>query len=313
VSASSRASSAVDRPAVDLRGVLRAAAWLVVGAAVVRLIDGFLGSVPAAAPVLGALAVDLIASRAGVRWSEHDPPPWSRDLRRGAAVGGTAALAVLLVGATLGWAKVGLGTPNVTLAFGLVRVFGEGTRDAMLLVGLPVTLGLRAGIPKPFVIAFAALATAAPLALAANADLAAVASAAAVAALCARLVIASRGVASAGAALVAWLLVLGPLSRGGMVDVAWLAGDPGPPPHAEGFIAWIGVGVVLAAAAFAVPRFQPPSEVTSAARDATPVPKKKPKNKAPETPPAATSDETSETSETPRASSPSDAPPPVDR
>lgn len=244
-------------PRLDVKGVFRAAAWIVVGAAIVRLVDGFLGSIPAAAPLLGALAIDLLAGRAGVRWSEEETPPWSRDLRLGGAVGASAALAILVVGSIAGWAKVGLGTPGVTLAFALVRVFGEGTRDVMLLVGLPVTLGLRAGVPRPFLIAFSAAAAAAPLVLAEHADLPAIASAAAVFALAARLAIASRGVTAGAAAYVGWLLVLGPLSRGGLLDVAWRVGDPGPPPHAEGAIAWVGVAVVVAVATFLIPRFAP--------------------------------------------------------
>lgn len=260
-------SSPSSSPGIDLKGIARAAALVVVGSAIVRLVDGFLGSVPAAAPILGAFAIDLLAGRTGVRWSKEDPSPWSRDLRLGGAVGATAGLAVILVGALAGWATVGLAKPSVTLAFGLVRVFGEAARDVMLLVGLPVTLGLRARVPRPFLIAFSAGAAAAPLALAAHADLAAIASAAAVFALCARLAIASRGVTAAAAAYGAWLLVLGPLSRGGALDVAWRVGDPGPPPHAEGAIAWIGVAFVIALAVFAVPRFakRSPAAPTSSA------------------------------------------------
>jgi len=238
---------------VDLRGVLRAAAALVAGAAIVRLIDGFLGSIPAAGAVLGAFAVDLVAGRVGVRWSEEGKPPWARDLRLGATRGASAALVVVLVGIIAGWASVALGSPGPTLAFALARVFGESCRDVMLLIGIPITLGLRARVPASFLVAFAAAAAAAPLSLAEHADPAAIASAAAMAALGARLLLATRGVTAATAAHAAWLLALGPLSRGGLLDVVWRVGDPGPPPHAEGAIAWVGVAVVTAVAIFGVP------------------------------------------------------------
>jgi hypothetical protein len=237
--------------APDRRRILVGAAWLVLGAAAVQLLDGFLGGTPAAA-VLGAVLVDLLAGRAGVRWSGHTPAPWAADLRTGALLGGTVGLSLIVIGHTLGWATVVLGVPGISILFALGRVVATAARDAMLYRWLPVALGRRAGVPDHALLVFVLLLAVVPTAARGAAPVV-LALAAAEALLGVRLVLATRGAIAATAGQAALALALGPFSRGGALDVTWWKGDPGPAPHAQGAAGWLAVGLVTAAA-LAVPR-----------------------------------------------------------
>lgn len=237
--------------APDRRRLLVGAAWLVLGAAAVQLIDGFLGGTPAAAAVLGAVLVDLLAGRAGVRWSGHVPTPWAADLRIGALLGGTVGLLLIVVGHSLSWATVVLGVPGISLLFAVGRVAATAARDAMLFRWLPIALGRRAGVPDRALLVFVLLLAAVPAA-ARGAAAVVIALAAAEALLGARLALATRGAIAAAAGQAALALALGPFSRGGALDVTWWKGDPGPAPHAQGAAGWLAVGLVTAAA-LAVP------------------------------------------------------------
>ena len=144
-------SGPAPRAPLDRRRLVIAAAWLVGGAAAVHLVDGFLGGAPAAAAVLGAVLVDLLAGRAGVRWASR---PWALDLRVGAALGATVGLLAVAAGHALGWATVVLGAPGIAIAFAVLRVGAVAARDELLLRWLPIALGRRAGVPDRALLAF---------------------------------------------------------------------------------------------------------------------------------------------------------------
>lgn len=250
---------------LDRAALLQAAAWLVGGAAGVRLLEGFFADNPAAAAVLGAFLVDLMAGRAGVRWSEHAEVPWWRDARRGLAVGATIGMLVLVVGHAVGWATIVLGVPSLSLAFAALRVVALAARDELLLRVLPMVLGGRAGVPAPWLIGFCGLAAMAPHA-ASGAAPASIVLAGAMGILGARLVQATRGAVASVAAHAGFVMAIGPLSRGGFLDVRWCQGDPGPAPLAQGLIGWAAAAALLLAA-WQVPRF-----VRSAAPPTAPPP-----------------------------------------
>jgi hypothetical protein len=236
---------------MDRRRLLVAAAWLVGGAAAVRVIDGVLGGSPAAAAVLGAVLVDLLAGRAGVRWSERGATPWGADVRAGVALGLSAGLLVVLLGHALGWATVTLGAPGVPILFALLRVIATAARDELLLRWLPIALGRRAGVGDPALTVFVVATAVAPLALSGSTSAPGIALAAAQALLGARLALATAGAIAPAAAHAGLALALGPLTRGGALDATWWSGDPGPAPHAAGATGWVAVALVLLAAAIA--------------------------------------------------------------
>jgi hypothetical protein len=238
------------RGGIDRRGLLIAAAWLVAGAAAVRLVDGFLGASPAAAAVLGAVLVDLLAGRAGVRWTDPDSPRWTRHLRAGAPIGASIGMALVVAGDAAGVATIVLGAPGLGIVFAFLRLGALAARDELLLRWLPIALGRRAGVPDGALVVFVVAAAVAPVALTASAP--AVGLTAATALLGARLALATRGAIAPAASSAALALVLGPLSRGGVVDVTWWQGDPGP-SHAAGAVGWMAAAAV-ALAALVVPR-----------------------------------------------------------
>ncbi len=263
------------RPAPDRRGLLVAAAWLVLGAAAVQLVDGFLGATPAAAAVIGAVLVDLLVGRAGVRWSAESPTPWALHLRAGAILGGSAGLLLIAGGHALGWATVVLGAPGISIAFALVRILATAARDELLLRWLPVALGRRAGVPDRALFAFVLLIAVVPVAFAAKSTPLLLALVAAQALFSTRITLSTAGAVAPAAANAAFALALGPLTRGGVLDVAWWRGDPGPAPHAAGAAGWLAVGVVTLAALVA------PRVLASLPRPAADAPP------APDTPPRA--------------------------
>lgn len=236
-----------DRAALDRRRLVVAAAWLIGGAAAVRLVDGFLGGAPAAAAVLGAVLVDVLAGRAGVRWASR---PWAVDLRRGAALGASLGLLIVAAGHAAGWATVVLGSPGLAVAFAVIRIGAVAARDELLLRWLPVALGRRAGVPDAALLAFVvaiaiapAVGTAAPVVIAVLASQALLGG---------RLALATGGAVAPAAAHAALLLALGPLTRGGALDVTWWSGDPGP-AGAAGAAGWV-TAAILALASVAAPR-----------------------------------------------------------
>ena len=255
-------SGPAPRAPLDRRRLVIAAAWLVGGAAAVHLVDGFLGGAPAAAAVLGAVLVDLLAGRAGVRWASR---PWALDVRVGAALGATVGLLAVAAGHALGWATVVLGAPGIAIAFAVLRVGAVAARDELLLRWLPIALGRRAGVPDRALLAFVvAIAIAPALGTATAVEVAVLG---AVALLGGRLALATGGALAPAAAHAALLLALGPMTRGGVLDVTWWRGDPGP-AGAAGAAGWVTAGVI-AVVAIAAPRLIRPRATPAGSSPAT--------------------------------------------
>lgn len=230
------------------------AAWLVGTAAAVRFAELTVGRNPLVAALIGAVIVDLATYRVGVRWDPDQstgPEPRRRALR-GIALGlGVALLLVtipLVFGVVSGAATVAKGSPSGSLVFGLLRAAAVGTRDELLLRGVPLVIAARVGLGARFGIGYAALASVAAVALAPSATWESLVLAAAQGTLFAVLW-ARTGVAWASvAAHAGWVLFAGVGLRGGVVEVAWANGLLADGTRARGTVALVAAFV---AAAFA--------------------------------------------------------------
>ncbi|MGK4002030.1 CPBP family glutamic-type intramembrane protease [Sorangium sp. So ce1036] len=247
-----------DRPGARRRLLELAvgAAWLVGLAAVLEFLSVLLGSSPLAAALAGAVLADLVAARAGVRWSdpleEAAPGHLARALRRvglGAALGALAVLLTLGASVVLGWASVEGGEPSLSSGFALVRAVAFAVRDELLLTGIPFATAARAGLPSRFALAFSALAHGAALGLTPDATAASFAMTTALGALTAALWRRSGGAFAAISAHAVFNLLAGAGLRGALLDVTWIEGALTAGARALGGPAWVAAATLAALAA----------------------------------------------------------------
>lgn len=221
------------------------AAYLVAGAGAVHVVELVMTLQPVGKALLGAVAMDLLARRAGVDLDVRRVP-------RSIGIGfGLALIVVTIVigaSAALGWAQIAAGAPSITLLFGVLRAVALGWRDELLLRAIPLHAAKRARVPDSIALVFAALTGAFSLAASDLASPPAFALAIALgwgfALICKRF-----GPFTAIAAHGALAFLLGPGTRGALVDVTWtgtLSFALGS--RAAGPIAWLATGVVLAVA-----------------------------------------------------------------
>ncbi len=227
------------------------AAWLVGLGAALRVVDVIVGQSPLAAAVVGAVLVDLLLSRAGVRWDEAGGRPLEGYLRS-AVVGagfGALAVAVPVVLLTLaGAAHVAPGRPSFALALGLVRAGAVAVRDELLFRGLVLAVVARAGLPVAAGLGFSAVAGGAAVALERGSSPASVALVVASGLLFAVLWRRDRGAFQAVGAHAAVALLAGVGLRGGLIEVTWASGLLGAGTHAQGAPAWVAAIGCLAIA-----------------------------------------------------------------
>jgi uncharacterized protein len=231
------------------------ATWLLGVGAVLQVLDLLVGASPLGAAIAGAVLVDLAADRAGVRWDGRagrgrgKKLPWRVAARRVLTGAGRALCAVLLavgVGWALGWAHGGLGRPSVTAGILLLRVTAVAVRDELLFRGIPLAAAHRARVPRPAAELFAAAAGAASIALLPGSNPAAVALAFGSGWLFASLW--RLGAWAAIGAHAVWLLLLGGLLRGQLLDIEWGPGLLGLGVHSAGAPAWLAAGAAVAVA-----------------------------------------------------------------
>jgi hypothetical protein len=230
VSAEARDPDAPASPVIELGlGV----AWLVGIAATLQIVDRLLPEAALGTVVIGAVLVDFLAGRAGVRWNEEreaekpvDYPALARRVLRGAGIALGAGLAVIALSAALGFLDRH-GEPvrlDTAVLLALVRAAAVGVRDELLYRGVPLAAAARAGIPAPAARVFAALTGAAAVALQPGVSAAGIALALGSGWLSASLW-QSRGAFAAVGARAAWILLFGSLLHGGLFDVHWHAGN----------------------------------------------------------------------------------------
>lgn len=227
------------------------AAWLVGLSAANQIVAILFASNLLAVVVIQAVVVDLAIGKAGVRWDPAASDKGSDEVKnaaRGIAAGAGVALAVAALvtgaGAALGWAKLALHGPTMSLGFVLVRAIAIGVRDSLLLVGLPHAFVKRAGgVPAWSAAAFSALAGGAAIGLQTAATPSNVALAIALTGAAGALWLrAGSGWAAAGL-LGGWVLFAGAVLRGALVDVDWLRGSLAPGLIADGAPAWIAAAL----------------------------------------------------------------------
>jgi hypothetical protein len=243
------------------------AAWLVGLAAAMQIVEQILGPANLGGVILSALAVDIAARRAGVRWDSPDrglapgkpdeatldaPPSAIRRVAVGAAVAVLAGGLALAVAAGFRWCHLDAPAQlSPALAFALARAAAVSVRDELLFRGIPLAAASRAGVPAPVARAFAALVSGAALALVPGVTAGALALAIASGWLFAALWHADRGAWAAIGAHAAWALLLGSVLHGGLFDAEWTTGELALGASAGGPPAWVAAAIlVVAAAAF---------------------------------------------------------------
>jgi hypothetical protein len=235
------------------------AAWLVGLAAALQALDQISGVAELRTPLFGALAIDLLAGRAGVRWDWDELGLDSRRyaVRRTAAGAAVALIAgglVIAVAAALHWFHgEAMARPSAALAIAVARATAVAVRDELLFRGIPLAAAARARVPAPVGRGFAALVSGATIVMIPGVTPAAVALAVASGWLFAALWERDRGAWAAVGAHGAWLLLVGSALHGGLFEVEWTHGELAVGASAAGAPAWVAAAT-LAAAGFAVLR-----------------------------------------------------------
>ena len=229
------------------------AAWLVGLAAALQVLDQMSGPAELRTPLFGALAIDLLAGRAGVRWDWDDDGIDSRKhAARRAAVGAAVALVagavVVAVAAVLGWFHGEAGSrPSAALAIAAARAAAVAVRDELLFRGIPLAAAARARVPAPVARGFAALVSGATVVMIPGVTPAAVALAVGSGWLFAALWECDRGAWAAVGAHGAWSLLVGSVLHGGLFEVEWTHGELAVGASAAGAPAWFAAAVLTAA------------------------------------------------------------------
>ncbi|WP_437810223.1 CPBP family glutamic-type intramembrane protease [Sorangium sp. So ce1078] len=244
------------RPQRRLIELALGAAWLVGLAAALQILSALLSSSPLAAALAGAVIADLVASRAGVHWTDplepEGPGHRARLARRaglGAALGALAVLLTLGASVVLGWATVDAGAPSASFGFAVARAIALAVRDELLLTGIPFATAARAGFSSRHAIAFSALAHGAALGLAPGATASSFALAIALGALAAALFLRGRGALAPVAAHASFIALAGAGLRGSLLDVTWADGALAAGTRAYGPPAWLAAAALVALAA----------------------------------------------------------------
>lgn len=272
------ATSNAPRP---LPSLLTGSAWLLGLRAALLIVTGFLGNSPLAEAVVGALIVDLSASRAGIAWAREGVD--TATLRRRVAGAATLSLAIVLAVATagraLGLAEVRGGHLDFVFFLSLLGVFAAAIRDELLFRAIPLHFGatwLTTSFPGAEGAAtrtrwrwglsvFSALLSATPILF--DATPAALALAIGSGFLFARIYDRLEGAWPAIGAHAAWSLTIGPLLRGGLVELVPRTGELSEAPSASGPLPFLAAGVAVFAALVLVPKL---ASAAPSARDGAP-------------------------------------------
>ena len=230
-------------PATDLAlGVVR----LLVAAAIVFAVEGVFEANRLLAFAVGALAVDLLGGRAGVKWDETGSRPYKAQammMLRGVGGGAVAVILVVSVLAALGKATIGAGHPaSVSLLMGAAVALVQAARDELLFRGMPLAL-MRGRVADRWALPFVSLLAAAPVILAANTTAVGVSLVLVSSFVFALLWRLGRGIHLAWGAHAAWLFLAGSGVRGGLADVRLVEGQVLPLFSAFGSPGWIALGV----------------------------------------------------------------------
>lgn len=234
-----------ERPAP---GLPRAAGVVVLASLIGHVASQLLGSRALGAELLAAFAVDLLASRVGAGW--YGDRPMRRDLARGAGLGAAATVVAMGAGLALGQARLVVGGVDVvSTALGALVAIAAAVRIELSYRWLPYVMG-RGLADARWLLAFGAVAGAAPVALALPLRPLGIALALAQGALSVGLIRATGGlVASVAANATVRFLVT--VVFGSMVEARWASGTLVPLDRASGTGALV-LSMALALAALPV-------------------------------------------------------------
>jgi hypothetical protein len=246
---------ATGTPSTDPRAraapLLVGLAWLFGIRALLLLLGGFIGSSPLAEAVLGALVCDLATSRAGIAWTTAELTRRELQLTslRAAGLAALPVLGAITFALALSQATIRGGSPNVMILASLAASFTTAIRDELLYRALPFRFAREAGLPDGAIVAFTALLSPTAfvgIGFSLPALVLSLASGLFFAVVYAR----ASGAWAAIAAHGTTLALMGPLSRGGIVDVAYARGDLAEGAAAGGPVAFVAAAGFVAAAAW---------------------------------------------------------------
>lgn len=129
---------------------LHAALWVAVIAAVSQVACSILERTPLAALLISALAVDVLARRAGAPWDEPELPARSlaRDLGLGAAIAAAASIVAIVIAIVVAGGHVSFGSMAIdALGLGFLRAMAIAYRDELLFRWIPSRLGESLATP----------------------------------------------------------------------------------------------------------------------------------------------------------------------
>jgi len=236
-----------DLPALGLDAIR-----LLGAGAIAFAVEGLLESNRLLALVVGALAVDWMARRAGMRWDESGADRWQvvgLRLAAGAGVGAAIALAATLAVVVAGRGTVTLGSPApVGIGIGVVSALALAARDELLFRGLPLAL-MSGRVADRWALPFTALLGAAPLVLSRTATATGVVVTLLSGFVFALLWRSGRGMYRAWGAHAGWLFFAGAGVRGMLLDVRFASGQILPMGSATGWPAWASIALFAAGAA----------------------------------------------------------------
>lgn len=254
-----QARAAAPSPNDRLVVLATGSAWLLGLRAALELLRGLLRASPLAEAVLGALLVDVVAGRAGLVWSESGSAG-ALQARR-ALLGGALSLGIvaITIGVALafGWANARVGHPDAMVLLAILGAAAIAVRDELLLRGLPMMFAERAGVPPRFAITFAAMLSPAFAFGTGTLTPASVALSFTTGLLFASIYHHLEGAPAAIVAHAIGSLAMGPLVRGGALELDWIQGELGDGTAASGAPAWSASALSLIAAVVIVPRLAP--------------------------------------------------------
>ena len=225
-------AAANDAPVTKpIREIARGIAWLVGAAVAARFVETLVGRSPLGAALAGAVVVDLAMTRAGVRWDDHDDTNLKgsaararRSIGIGVAVASVLVVVPVVCSVIVGAATISVGSPSMSLLFGLLRGAADGVRDELLYRGLPFYVAARAGVRVPIVLGYAALLGATPLMLMERLSWEALVLSLANGVLFGMLWVQTKSAWASVSAHAAWFFLAGIGLRGSIVEVSWKSG-----------------------------------------------------------------------------------------
>lgn len=233
----------------EVHRVARGAAWILLAGTIVRGFEAGFDERPLLALGFGAFAVDFLAQRTGLLWSEgHAKAPLRyRQAFQGLGVGIALGLGVLLATRILGVARIGAGSPTLLVVMSALRPMLQAMRDEFLFRGMPLTIA-KGRFPDRLAIPFAALLGAAPLVTVPGVRFEALLLAIGSGLFFGILWRLGRGGFLAWGAHSGWLLAVDAASRGTLLDVSFSHGALAPLARASGWPAYVATAAFLGAA-----------------------------------------------------------------